>query len=508
MRLSYTIEDYISLPYFQRTNIFTAVSILIIMILFWSCSAVGPDYQKPEVKTPDTWQQKINVELSKGPEASIQTWWQIFADTTLNNLVEQARQSNLDLQTAFSRVLEARAALAVVRGEEWPTVNADGDVSYRKLSDDGVFRQIAPENGFDPQGLISLNIDAIWEIDVFGRIRRQVESEQALFEASIEEYRDVLVTLFAEVALNYIDVRAYQQRILNANENIESQQMILQLAEIRFNSGLTSKLDVAQARYNLAQTKSALPILEIGLNYAINRLELLLDVKSDSLRTMLMQTGPLPMPEQTIETGIPADVLRQRPDIRFAERILASRTADVGVVTADLYPTFSLSGFFGLGSVSVSNLFNPSSFKWGFALPFSWAVFDRDRIYSNITANEERARQSLLQYYNTINKAYEEVDNAIVSYNNYSIRTDYLTEGVEANKEAVDLVTIQYDKGLTDFQNVLDTQRSLFQQQDDLLQSETQVVVELVALYKALGGGWDSQADSTAVPIKDLKEEE
>ena len=221
-----------------------------------------------------------------------------------------------------------------------------------------------------------------------------------------------------------------------------------------------------------------------------------------------MQTGPLPVPEQTIETGIPADVLRQRPDIRFAERILASRTADVGVVTADLYPTFSLSGFFGLGSVSVSNLFNPSSFKWGFALPFSWAVFDRDRIYSNITANEERARQSLLQYYNTINKAYEEVDNAIVSYNNYSIRTDYLTEGVEANKEAVDLVTIQYDKGLTDFQNVLDTQRSLFQQQDELLQSETQVVVELVALYKALGGGWNSQADITAAPIEDLKEEE
>ncbi|MEJ2112974.1 MAG: TolC family protein, partial [Flavobacteriaceae bacterium] len=354
----------------------------------------------------------------------------------------------------------------------------------------------------ESQGLLTLSMDAIWEIDVFGRVRRQVESEQALFEASIEEYRDVLVTLFAEVALNYIDVRAYQQRILNASKNVETQEASLQLAIDRYKAGLTSKLDVAQARYNLAATKSVIPTLEIGLNYAINRLELLIDVKSDSLRAILMETGAIPLPEELIETGIPADVLRQRPDIRSAERVLASRTADIGVATADLYPTFSISGFFGLSSRSATNLFDASSFTWGFALPFNWAVFDRGRIFSNITVYEERARQSLLHYYNTINKAFEEVDNAIDSYNKYTVRTEYLKEGVEANVEAVELVTIQYDKGLTDFQNVLDTQRSLFQQQDELLQSETQVVVDLVALYKALGGGWDSQVDSTSVPAE------
>jgi len=495
---------FISFPCFQRTNVYKTAITLSIIILFWGCAAVGPDYQKPEVKLPDTWQQKINVEISKGSEASIQTWWQIFADTTLDNLIEQARQSNLDLQTAFSRVLEARAELAVVSGEEWPTVVADGTVSYNKLSDDGVFRQIAPDNGFEAQGLLALGVDAIWEIDVFGRVSRQVESEQAMFEASIEEYRDVLVTLYAEVALNYIDVRAYQQRILNAIDNREAQQTILELAEDRFAAGLTSKLDVVQARYNLAVTKSVIPVLEIGLNYAINRLELWLDIKSDSLRIMLIEKGVIPSPQQLVETGIPADVLRQRPDIRTAERVLASRTAEIGVATADLYPTFSIAGFFGLSSRSVNNLFDASSFTWGFALPFNWAVFDRGRIFSNITVYEERARQSLLHYYNTINKAYEEVDNAIDSYNKYNIRTEYLMEGVEANKEAVELVTIQYDKGLTDFQNVLNTQRSLFQQQDDLLQSETQVVVDLVALYKALGGGWDSQADSTEAPINEL----
>lgn len=498
----------ISFPCILLTYIYKAAIASITIVLFWSCSAVGPDYQKPEVKTPDTWYQTINVELSKGSEASIQTWWQIFADTTLNNLIEQARQSNLDLQTAFSRVLEARAALAVVTGERWPTIGADGSVSSQKLSDDGVLRQIAPPDGFESQGLFTLGVDAIWEIDVFGRVRRTIESEQALFEASIEEYRDVLVTLFAEVALNYVDLRAYQQRIINASENVEAQQLILQLTEDRFAAGLTSKLDVAQARYNLAETRAVIPTLEIGLNFAINRLELLLDVQSDSLRILLVESGLIPSPKELIDSGVPADVLRQRPDIRFAERILASRTAEIGVATADLYPTFSISGFFGLGSRTAANLFDASSFTWGFALPFSWAVFDRGRIYSNITVNEERARQSLLHYYNTINKAYEEVDNAIVSFNKYSIRTEHLMDGVEANKEAVELVTIQYDKGLTDFQNVLDTQRSLFKQQDDLLQSESQVVVDLIALYKALGGGWDSQADSTAAHVEELEAEE
>lgn len=458
------------------------------------CAPVGPNYVKPDIQTPDAWYTAISQQLAQGSESSLQTWWRVFDDPTLDDLIERARKSNLDLQLAVARMREARARLAIATGEKLPTVNASAEYSRSEQSDDGPLEQVAPPGGFEAQSLYDLGVDASWEIDVFGRIRRSIEAAGAQYQASIEEERDVMVTLFAEVAIAYVDVRALDQRIDYANANIEIQKTALELAQDRYESGITSELDVAQARSNLANTQAAIPALEISKNQALNRLALLLGQDAGSLQTELGKPKPIPTPRDSIGIGVPANVLRQRPDIRRAERQLATQTALIGVATADLYPSFALSGSIGLQSRQPSNLFDSSSKIASVGIPIQWTLFDGGRIRSNITVQEELTQQELLRYKNSVLRALEEVENAVVAYNQNQVRRERLHEAVGATVEAVELVTVQYNVGLTNFNNVLTTQRALFQQQDQMVSSEAQVVLNLIALYKALGGGWDFEA--------------
>jgi NodT family efflux transporter outer membrane factor (OMF) lipoprotein len=449
---------------------------------------VGPNYERPVLEVPDVWQETSTAKVVEG-EASLQTWWTVFEDPKLEDLIDRARASNLDVQQAVWRIQEARAIRGIAKGELLPSVRGTGDLSRDKASENVV----PTEELAEPRNFFSVGLDSSWELDVFGRIRRSIEAATAELEASVEDYRDVLVTLLSDVALNYIELRALQARITYAEANVVAQQETLQITRDRFDAGLVSQLDITQAESNLANTEAQIPPLRAGLTGALNRLAVLLGVTPGSLNAELIDPSDIPVPPEEITVGLPAELLRQRPDVRRAERFLAAQTARIGIRTADLYPRFSLFGFLALESTDGGDLFKSSSGTWGFGLPIRWNIFQGGRIRAAIRVEEARTEQALLAYEQSVLRALEEVENAMVFYYQERLRRDKLVEAVEASRRSVDLVRTQYMAGLTNFQNVLDTQRSLFNQQDQLAASEGVLVQSLVALYKSLGGGWNPE---------------
>jgi NodT family efflux transporter outer membrane factor (OMF) lipoprotein len=467
---------------------------------------VGPDYVQPEIETvPDAWNAAATKGLAEG-EASIQTWWTVFDDPTLTSLIERSRLSNLTLREAMWRVEEARALRGVVAGARVPQLGLDGNANRSELSGNGPLGDVVPDELIEPANQFDLGVGLSWELDVWGRIRRQVEAADAEVAASVEDYRDVLVTLFADVAFNYVNVRALQERLRFATANVEGQEDTLRLTQDRFDSGLVSALDVAQAQSNLANTRSLIPSLEQKLVLALNRLAVLLAMSPGSLDDELLEEKPIPVEPAAVTTGLPADLLRQRPDIRAAERRLAAQTARVGVATAELYPRFSLSGFLGLQSTSAGDLFNSDSVNWSVGLPIRWRLFEGGSVRSQIAAEQARTAQLIASYEQVVLLALEEVEDAMVSFEKEVERRTRLAESVDATQRSLELVLTQYRAGLTDFQNVLDTQRSLLLREDDLAESEGIVIKNLVDLYRALGGGWDPDTAAPPMPKETLKE--
>jgi NodT family efflux transporter outer membrane factor (OMF) lipoprotein len=468
---------------------------------------VGPDYAQPEIETvPDAWNVAAVTGLAEG-ESSIQTWWTVFEDPTLTSLVERARTSNLTLREAMWRVEEARSLRGVVAGRRVPQVGLDGNANRSKPSENGIpGGEALPPEFFEAQNLFDLGIAASWELDLWGRVRRQVEAADAEVAASVEDYRDVMVSLFAEVAANYVNVRALQERLRLAIANVEGQEDTLRLTQDRFESGLVSALDVAQAESNLANTRSLIPTLEIQLTIAFNRLAVLLAVTPGALDEELSGEVSIPHEPDAVTRGLPADLLRQRPDIRSAERRLAAQTARIGVATAELYPQFSLSGFLGFQSTSGGDLFNSDSVAWSVGLPVRWRLFEGGAVRSQIAAEQARTAQLIASYERAVLVALEEVEDAMVSYSKEVSRRQRLGEAVDATRRSLELVLTQYRAGLTDFQNVLDTQRTLLQREDEYAESEGIVIKSLVELYRALGGGWDPYTAEPPVPQETLKE--
>jgi multidrug efflux system outer membrane protein len=470
--------------------------------------AVGPNYEPPELTVetvPDQWRTTVETEM-QADTTDLEMWWISFNDSLLTELIRRSEFGNLDLQAAVGRVAEARAIRGVAKGGFWPDIVLGGAYSYQKLSENGLQGAQVGEPGDDAGSLLSDPFDSwttglslSWEIDLFGRIRRTVEAADAQLQASVEDYRDVLVTLYAEVGSAYVDARAFQTRLDFATQNVAAQENSLELTRDRFNAGLTSALDVAQAEQNLAQTKSTIPVLEIGLEASLNRLAVLLGEAPGNLHDELQEHNGLPQPDDKVAYGIPADLLRRRPDIRQAERLLASQTARIGIATADLYPTFSLGGTVGLEALDFDNLGDGGSVFWSIIPRISWPIFTGGKIRNRIRAEEARTAQALAAYEQTVLRALEEVQNALVAYGQEKVRRDRLQEAVNASQRAVDLVETQYLSGLTNFQNFLDSQRSLFRQQDELASSAGQVRNNLIILNRALGGGWSpGQAEVTA----------
>jgi NodT family efflux transporter outer membrane factor (OMF) lipoprotein len=460
----------------------------LMMLLLAGCATVGPDYVPPEVPAPGLWSAQLEGGLSAEcvDTQALAGWWSTLSDPTLTNLVERAIKGNLDLSQARNRVREARARRGISEADRFPTVDATGSVNWRRSSEE--------TGGGTERELYAAGFDASWELDLFGGVRRSIEAAEADLEASEENLRDVLVTLVAEVALNYVEVRSFQTRLSTAEANRDAQEEIYELVRSRFEAGLTSQLDVEQAKANLESTRSQVPTLVIRLEQAKNRLAVLMGENPGSVHDALSSREPIPVTPLEIAVGVPADVLRRRPDVRRAERELAAQTARIGVATAELYPKFSLLGSIGLEALSLGELFSTGARTYGAGPRVTWAIFDAGRIRRNIEVQNALQETALLQYEAAILTALEDVENSLVAYAKEQVRREFLTEASQASQRAVDLARSRYLSGLTDFQSVLDAQRSLLALKDQLAESEGQVTSNLIMLYKALGGGWTCMA--------------
>jgi NodT family efflux transporter outer membrane factor (OMF) lipoprotein len=457
------------------------------MVLF-GCSAVGPDYKTPALSAPAEWSQNPQGGIATAtPDAQmLAQWWRTLGDPDLSDLIERATAGNLDLKTAQARVREARARRGVAQAGFFPSLNAGGSATRSRGSE-----QLG---GGESQDLYRLGFDASWELDIFGRVRRSVEAAQGDLEASEADYHDVLVSLVAEVALNYVEARTLQTQLEVAEENLNSQQETLQLTQWRFEAGLVSRLDVEQARGNLESTRAQLPKLRSAIEEAKNRLAVLLGAYPGALESQLGPRKPIPEAPAEVAIGVPAETLRRRPDVRRAERQLAAQTARIGVATADLYPTFSLPGSIGLEALTTNRFFNTANRAWSIAGSFAWPIFRGGAIRENIEVQNALQEQALDQYENTLRTALEEVENALANYGEEQLRKQALAEATDAAQKSAELARNQYASGLIDFQSVLDAERSLLTSQDQLAQSRGQVTSNLISLYKALGGGWTGLA--------------
>lgn len=462
---------------------------LVASLWFGGC-AVGPNYQEPKLSTPAGWQEAPQPGVDVRP-AELARWWTSFNDPLLDSLVERAVASNLDLRIAEARIREARAARALAASGLWPTLGVSAAYSRNRSSENAFsLGGFAPPGGKLEQNLFSTGFDAGWEIDIFGGVRRSVEAADAAIDATVESRRDVLVTLLGDVAKNYIDLRGFQRRLAVARANLKAQQDTLELTRIRFQAGLTSDLEVAQAEAQVNTTAAQIPTLESALKAAAYSLDLLLGLSPGALWNELAGEKPIPDLPSEVLVGLPSELLRRRPDIRVAERQLAAATAQVGAAMADLFPKFSLTGAFGLRSVSAADWLTGRSRFWSIGPTVSWPIFDAGRIRANIEIRNAQQEQALVQYQKTVLAAFGEVEKALVNYSREQARRQALLEAVASSRRAVEMANELYVRGLSDFLNVLDTQRSLYAAENDLAQSEAAMASNLVALYKALGGGW------------------
>lgn len=378
---------------------------------------------------------------------------------------------------------------SVVAADLWPSMNTSASYSRSRRS---MGISTIPPSAKLERNLYQAGFDASWEIDLFGGKRRAIEAARADIDAAVENQSDVLVTLLAEVARNYIEMRGLQRRLEIARNNIQVQQETVEITRVRFEAGLSSELDAVQAGALLATTQSQVPLLESSLKHAIHRISILLGLKPETLIAELTKEAPIPTVPDAVPVGLPSDLLRRRPDIRRVERELAAATARIGVVASDLFPKFSLTGNFGLQLESL-NLINRSRF-WSFGPTVRWPIFDAGRIRANIHVQDARQEQVLLNYEKVVLTSLEDVENALVAYTMEQVRQKNLLEAVNAHRRAVNLAIELFTKGLANFLNVLDAERSLYKSEDDLAQSEYTLSQDLVALYKALGGGWETES--------------
>ena len=460
----------------------------LVSVILCACAAVGPDYIPPSTTVSKNWHSQLKGGLTAedmDPQL-LADWWTTLNDPELSSLMDRAVAGNLDLKKARARVREARARRGIAEANLFPTLDATGSATWSRSSKDAGTGKTSD--------LYATNFDAGWELDIFGGVRRSVEAAEADLQASREDLRDVLVSLLAEAALNYVEVRTFQSRLAVAEANLEAQNETYRLTQWRYEAGLSDELAVQQARYNLENARSQIPTFRTGLEEAMNRLAVLLGEQPGKVHDELEKQKPIPVIPLRVAVGVPAETLRRRPDVRRAERELAAQTARIGAATADLYPKFTLSGSIGLEALSLTNLSSSSTRTLSGGPGITWAIFDAGAIHQNIEVQSALQEQYFIAYEAAVLSALEEVENALVAYAEQQQRRQSLSEAAQAAQKAVELARQKYEAGLTDFSNVLEAQRSLLSFQNELAQSEGTVTSNLVSLYKAVGGGWTSMA--------------
>jgi multidrug efflux system outer membrane protein len=452
--------------------------------------AVGPNYKPPQMPVPAGWTGQTaapaTVELTTEP-ADLARWWTMFQDPMLSSLVARALTSNLGLKQAETRIREAQAARGIAFSGLGPSLS--GTAAFTRAgARAGLVR--ATNNSYQAA------LDASWELDVIGGLRRNLEAADADLQAIVEARRNTEVTLAAEVALSYIDVRTFQERVRIARENLTTQQHNAELTRSRFSAGFVSALDVANAEAQVATTASVIAALESSLTQSIYALGVLLGQEPAALLEELSPTAAVPSAPPSVPVGVPSELLRRRPDIRQAEAQIHGATARIGVAEADLFPRFTISGAFGFQSARFSGWFDSLNGFWSFGPGVSWQLFSTGRVLSNIELAKALTEESLLAYQQTVLTALQQVENALVIATKEEERHKALADAVAANRKALDLATQLYTQGQTDFLNVLQAQGALFATEDALVESTRTLSANLVALYQALGGGWSEEPET------------
>ena len=458
-------------------------------LLVSSCASVGPEYVQPEAPLADAWQ--MSPAGLKATEYELVDWWAAFNDPTLDTLVTLAHQQNLSLELAGLRVLESRAQLGIATGSQYPQQQvASGGVNHVSPSENA-------GQGNTSFNQIDLGVGLVWELDFWGRYRRGVESADAAMMASVANFDSVMVLVTAQVVDSYITIRALEEQLRIAQDNLDLQERSYDIADVLFRNGQANELDVQQALTLLLSTRATVPQLQVQERLAKNSLSQLLGQPSGYVDSIL-GTGEIPSVPAEIAVGIPADLLRRRPDVRQAELQAVAQNALVGVATADLYPSIALNGSFGIVSISkdvggggASGLFSSDSISYNAGATFSWPFLNYGRIRNNIRVQDARLQQTLVNYQDVVLKAARETDDAIVSLAGTQEQEIILAESVEAAKRSTVLSMLLYREGFAGYQRVLDAQQAQFRQQTSYVQNRGLSARNVVAIYKALGGGWE-----------------
>lgn len=471
-------------------SIWTVFIVIIILVIATGCK-VGPNFQKPQTNLPQSFTAisltNNQVVTTVSRTESLAEWWTNFNDPKLTDLIQRAIHTNLDLQIAKARIRQARASYRITKGGLLPGIGTSASYTRSYV-----------ENSARDEDLFSAGVDAIWELDIFGGTRRSIEAAQANIVSAIESLRDIQVSLAAEVALNYIQLRSIQQQIAISKENLNAQQQTANITRKRLGAGFASALDVANADAQTATTESQIPRLEAAERQTINALSFLLATTPGELLKELSEPAQIPDPPQLVSAGLPSDLLRRRPDIRRAEANLHAATARIGVAVSDLFPRFSLLGSFNFQETDFGRLFTDPTRTGSVGPRVSWQIFQGGAIKANVKLQEALKDEAFINYQKTVLNAIAEVENALVSIAREQEHSNALYRAVMANRRAVQLAVKLYTEGQTDFINVLNAQRSLLATEDALVQSRRNIATAVVSLYKAVGGGWleNTQAEN------------
>lgn len=477
----------------KRSSVLILSGFLTLPFLLAGCAA-GPDFKAPKTIVDSAFANGSQTNLSS--EQVTADWWHAFNDPVLNRLVDRAVAENHDLRIATARVREARASHDQSRWDFFPSPRAEAGWQKTTSAKDSIFMPTTREQR--ELDLFTTGFDATWELDVFGRVRRANEAARADWLGTYMQRRDVLVSLEAEVARNYFELRGTQNRLEVARKNATNQEETLKLTLSKVQAGRGTELDSARARAQLDATKAAIPPLESSILKSIHRLSVLSGQQPNALTAELSKPAPLPALPKQVNISSPADLLRRRPDIRTAEYALHSATARIGVATADLFPRVTVNGRIGLSSSDFANLTKSGSDYYGFGPNISWAALDIGHVRARIRSSKAKAEEALAVYEKTVLKALEETENALVDFGHSESRRDYLESSTSAAEQAFKLARQRYEGGISDFLTVLDAQRTQLEEQDQLAQSQMATATSLVAVYKSLGGGW--QIGSTNAP--------
>jgi NodT family efflux transporter outer membrane factor (OMF) lipoprotein len=494
----------------------TLASAISVLLMTNACSLVGPDYSEPKTALQKDWVSSKNAGESPHCKVCTQrnpqlaTWWKIFNDPVLDKIITEARSQNLSLQAAGLRIFEARAQLGIAAGNEYPQVQkARGNLTQQQLSSFNSNSSPGMDRVFAATGI---GLDVGWELDVWGLLRRGVEASQANLDGFIANYDDVLVSLTAEVARVYTLIRTNEVLIQVAKDNVKIQERTVEIARTLFKGGAINEMDYLQAETLLNNTRASIPPIENQLRQSKNALSVLLGKAVGSNDVYLSQSKPIPVAPLQVAIGVPAEMLRRRPDIRLAERQLAAQSALIGVAEAELYPHFSLLGsinlsasdaavtYASLGGSSLGRLFDSRSFQYSIGPSVSWNIFNYGRIKNQVRVEDARFQALVAAYQNTVLNASKEAENALSGFVNAQKQREELQKSYDAAKRSVDLSLYQYQEGLVDYQRVLDSQRTLYSTQDALTRSNSDITVNLINLYKALGGGWETRTEQDFVP--------